>query len=455
MRTPVNPFNRVSLVRRWFGKGDRRVLALTLPIILSNATVPLLGAVDTAVVGHLDSPHYIGAVAIGALIFSYVFWSFGFLRMATTGLAAQAYGRRDPNGVRAVFARAALIAVTAGLAVMVLQWPIIELAMALIQPTAAVEAAARDYFHVRIWASPATLMQYCMLGWLLAMRDTRAVFIFQVVLNSLNMVLDILFVQGFGWDVKGVAGATVIADYSGVMLGWFLMRPHLKRLGGTWRGIGVFDRRQLARLMKINGDIFVRTMALTSAFAIFTSFSARFGEVTLAANAVLQNFLMFGSFALDGFAHAAETLVGQAYGAERRKQFLWAVRKTTIWAIASAGVMAAIFGLLGPWIIDGLTSIPEVRAASYSYLAWAVMLPITGVLGFQFDGVFLGAMQTRQWRNMMLLSVAIYAGMAWGAVVADSNHLLWASFNAFFLLRGVTLVALFPTIIPGGRKAPA
>lgn len=440
--------SRVSRTRRWVGKGDRRVLALTLPIILSNATVPLLGAVDTAVVGHLDSPHYIGAVAVGALIFSYVFWSFGFLRMATTGLAAQAYGRRDPNGVRAVFARAALIAVTAGLVVMVLQWPIIELAMALIQPTAAVEAAARDYFHVRIWASPATLMQYCMLGWLLAMRDARAVFIFQVVLNSLNMVLDILFVQGFGWDVKGVAGATVIADYSGVMLGWFLMQPHLKRLGGTWRGIGIFDRRQLARLMKINGDIFVRTMALTSAFALFTSFSARFGEVTLAANAVLQNFLMFGSFALDGFAHAAETLVGQAYGAERRKQFLWAVRKTTIWAIASAVVMAAIFGLAGPWIIDGLTSIPEVRAASYSYLLWAVMLPITGVLGFQFDGVFLGAMQTKHWRNMMLLSVAIYAGMAWGAVVADSNHLLWASFNAFFLLRGVTLAVLFPTIIP-------
>ncbi|SIT02914.1 multidrug resistance protein, MATE family [Thalassospira xiamenensis M-5 = DSM 17429] len=443
----------VSRTRRWFGKGDRRVLALTLPIILSNATVPLLGAVDTAVVGHLDSPHYIGAVAVGALIFSYVFWSFGFLRMATTGLAAQADGRRDPNGVRAVFARAALIAVTAGLAVMVLQWPIIELAMALIRPTAAVEAAARDYFHVRIWASPATLMQYCMLGWLLAMRDARAVFIFQVVLNSLNMVLDILFVQGFGWDVKGVAGATVIADYSGVMLGWFLMQPHLKRLGGTWRGIGIFDRTQLARLMKINGDIFVRTMALTSAFAIFTGFSARFGEVTLAANAVLQNFLMFGSFALDGFAHAAETLVGQAYGAERRKQFLWAVRKTTIWAIVSAVVMAAIFGLMGPWIIDGLTSIPEVRAASYSYLLWAVMLPITGVLGFQFDGVFLGAMQTKHWRNMMLLSVAIYAGMAWGAVVADSNHLLWASFNAFFLLRGVTLAVLFPTIIPARRVA--
>ncbi|OSQ48318.1 MATE family efflux transporter [Thalassospira alkalitolerans] len=445
----------MSRRRRWFGKGDRRVLALTLPIILSNATVPLLGAVDTAVVGHLDSPHYIGAVAIGALIFSYVFWGFGFLRMATTGLAAQAHGRRDANGVRAVFARAALIAVGAGLLVMVLQWPIIELAMSLIAPSPAVEASARDYFHIRIWASPATLMQYCMLGWLLAMRDTRAVFIFQVVLNSLNMILDILFVQGFGWDVSGVAGATVIADYSGVVLGWFLMQPHLKRLGGTWRGIGVFDRAQIARLMKINGDIFVRTMALTSAFALFTSFSARFGEVTLAANAVLQNFLVFGSFALDGFAHAAETLVGQAYGAERRKQFLWAVRKTTVWAIVSAVVMAIVFGLAGPWIIDGLTTIPEVREASYRYLIWAVILPVTGVLGFQFDGVFLGAMQTKHWRNMMLLSVVLYAGLAWGAVMCDSNHLLWAALNVFFLLRGVTLALLFPTIIPQKRMAGA
>ena len=440
-------------MQRALSKGDRRVLTLTLPIILSNATVPLLGAVDTAVVGHLDSPHYIGAVAVGALIFSYVFWGFGFLRMATTGLAAQAHGRRDANGVRAVFARAAFIAVVAGLAVMVLQYPIIELAMSLIAPSPAVEASARDYFAVRIWASPATLMQYCMLGWLLAMRDSRAVFIFQVVLNSINIILDILFVQGFGWDVRGVAGATVIADYSGVVLGWFLMQPHLKRLGGTWRGIGILDRAQLSKLMKINGDIFVRTLALTSAFALFTSFSARFGEVTLAANAVLQNFLMFGSFALDGFAHAAETLVGQAYGAERRKQFLWAVRKTTIWSIISAVVMAALFAGVGPWIIDGLTSIPEVRAASYEYLVWAVILPITGVLGFQFDGVFLGAMQTKQWRNMMLLSVAIYGLFAWWAVETGSNHMLWAAFNAFFLLRGVTLALLFPTIIPERRKA--
>ena len=440
-------------MQRALSKGDRRVLTLTLPIILSNATVPLLGAVDTAVVGHLDSPHYIGAVAVGALIFSYVFWGFGFLRMATTGLAAQAHGRRDANGVRAVFARAAFIAVVAGLAVMVLQYPIIELAMSLIAPSPAVEASARDYFAVRIWASPATLMQYCMLGWLLAMRDSRAVFIFQVVLNSINIILDILFVQGFGWDVRGVAGATVIADYSGVALGWFLMQPHLKRLGGTWRGIGILDRTQLSKLMKINGDIFVRTLALTSAFALFTSFSARFGEVTLAANAVLQNFLMFGSFALDGFAHAAETLVGQAYGAERRKQFLWAVRKTTIWSIISAVVMAALFAAAGPWIIDGLTSIPEVRAASYEYLVWAVILPITGVLGFQFDGVFLGAMQTKQWRNMMLLSVAIYGLFAWWAVETGSNHMLWAAFNAFFLLRGVTLALLFPTIIPDRRKA--
>ncbi len=434
--------------RRWLSKGDRRVLALTVPIILSNATVPLLGAVDTAVVGHLNSPHYIGAVAVGALIFSYVFWSFGFLRMATTGLAAQAFGRRDPQEVRAVFARGALIAIAGGALVMILQWPIVELAMRLIAPTPDVEAAARDYFHVRIWASPATLMQYCMLGWLLAMRDSRAVFIFQVVLNSLNIVLDILFVQGFGWDVRGVAGATVIADYSGVILGWFLMQPHLKRLGGRWRDVVLFDRDRLLRLMQVNGDIFIRTLALTSAFALFTTFSARFGDVTLAANAVLQNFLMFASFALDGFAHAAETLVGQAYGAERRKQFLWAVRKTTMWAVVSACTMALLFALCGVPIIKGLTSIEEVRDAAYAFLPWAIALPITGVLGFQFDGVFLGAMQTRHWRNMMIFSVALFALLAWGAVALNSNHALWAAFNLFFLARGLTLAVLFPSIIP-------
>ena len=205
--------------------------------------------------------------------------------------------------------------------------------------------------------------------------------------------------------------------------------------------------------MKINGDIFIRTMALTSATALFTSFSARFGEVTLAANAVLQNFLMFASFALDGFAHAAETLVGQAYGAKKRKQFLWAVRKTTVWSIVSAIVMVGIFALVGPWIVDALTSLPEVRTASYEYLMWAAILPVTGVLGFQLDGVFLGATQTKHWRNMMLVSVAIYAGFAWWAMLMGSNHMLWAAFNGFFLLRGLTLGILFPTIIPKQRQA--
>ncbi|MDP2697027.1 MATE family efflux transporter [Thalassospira sp.] len=443
----------MSRSRIWPGMGDRRVLKLTLPIILSNATVPLLGAADTAVVGHLDSPHYIGAVAVGALIFSYVFWSFGFLRMATTGLAAQAVGRRDGNAVRAVFARGAVIAVVAGGLVMLLQGPIIDLAMSLIAPGGMVEAAARDYFHVRIWASPATLMQYCMLGWLLAMGDSRAIFIFQVVLNGLNIVLDILFVQGFGWDVRGVAGATVIADYSGVVLGWYLMQSHLKRLGGSWRGIGIFNRVELTRLMRVNGDIFIRTLALTSAFALFTSFSARMGEVTLAANAVLQNFLVFGSFALDGFAHAAETLVGRAYGAGRRQQFLWAVRKTTIWSVVSAVVMTLVFAALGIFIIKGLTGIEAVRIEAYRYMGWAVLLPVSGVLGFQFDGVFLGAMQTRAWRNMMLVSVGLFAILAWGAMMTGSNHGLWAALNVFLLLRGVTLVWLYPTIIPKPQGA--
>lgn len=429
-------------------KGDRHIISLTLPIILSNVTVPLLGAVDTAVVGHLDHPAYIGAVSVGALIFSYVFWGFGFLRMATTGLAAQARGQNDVQGMRAVFGRASLIALFVGALIIILQVPIIEIAIALIKPGQAVEQSVRDYFNIRIWSSPATLMQYCILGWLLAVRDSRAILIMQLALNSVNILLDITFVQGFGWDVQGVAGATVIADYFGTVLGLLMMHGHLKKLGGNWQGLHLFDRRELVKLMRINSDLFIRTMVMSTAFALFTSFSVRLGEVTLAANAVLQNFMVFASFALDGFANAAETLVGQAYGQKSRMRFLWAVRKTTVWGIFSAVALTLLFWVSGPWIVKALTSIPEVQHTANHYLFWAEVMPLSGVLCFVMDGVFFGATQTRYCRNTVIVSACSFAVLAWIASAFESNHFLWIALNAFFILRGITLLFVFPRIVP-------
>jgi MATE family multidrug resistance protein len=428
------------------GVTHRRIWRIAGPIILSNVSVPLLGAVDTAVVGHLDSPTYLGGVAVGALIFNYVYWAFIFLRMGTTGLVAQAYGRGDGAALWAIRTRALLFAAGLSLVVIALQAPLLAAARALIEASAEVEALAGTYFLIRVWAAPAALANLAMLGWLIGVQRAGAALALQVFMNGLNIVLDLVFVVGLGWDVDGVALASLLSEYASGVLGLALCVRVGRRVGARRDLAALRDVTQFRRLASLNGDIFVRTLFVISTFAVFTALGARMGDTLLAANALLLNFMLFLSHALDGFAHAASALVGSAAGVRDRAGFRRVVGATTGWAAAAAVLFAVVYGVAGRTIIDLLTGLEEVRAVSYGFLPWLVAAPLIAVWSFQLDGVYIGATETRLMRNTMALAFAAFVLALSALVPAFGNHGLWAAFLVFLAARGVLLGALYPRI---------
>jgi MATE family multidrug resistance protein len=425
---------------------NRRVWRLAGPVIIANISVPLLGIVDTAVVGHLPEPHYIGAVAVGALIFSYIYWSFGFLRMGTTGFAAQAYGAGDGEEVRATLARALVLAAVIAAAILVVQGPILALAMTLIEGSAQVEAGASVYYAIRIWAVPAALANYVALGWLIGMHNARAMLGLQVFMNGLNIFLDIFFVMELGWGVEGVAWATLIAEYSAAVLAIGLVGRVLRTSPGRWRRGRILNAAKLRRTVAVNVDIFIRTIFLTTAFAYFTAQGAKLGDVTLAANAVLMNFFMLMAFGLDGFAFTAQALVGGAVGARDRATLRSAVVVSSLWAVGLALAYAAIYAAAGDLLVAILTDIPEVRDAAARYQLWVVLLPIVSVWGFQFDGIFVGATRTAEMRNMMAVSLAAFLVAAVTLLALMGNHGLWLALNLFMVVRGISLALYYPRL---------
>ena len=425
----------------------RRVWRLAFPIILSNISVPLLGAVDTAVVGHLSAPYYLGAVAVGAMIFNFIYWGFGFLRMGTTGLTAQAQGANQPDEVRDTLARAMLIAVALAALLLVSQSGMALAAFAIVEASAEVERFGRVYFDIRILGAPAALVNYVFLGWFLGMQNARAALILQLWMNGLNIALDILFVMGFGWDVAGVALATVIAEYAAALLAFWLCARMLKDLGGRFSKDRILARRALYRMLSLNMDIFIRTVGLVFAFASFTAQGARMGDVMLAANAVLLNFVMFTAHGLDGFAHAIQALAGGAIGARDRSAFHGAVRVSTLWASIVAVGLTTVFGLFGLDIVNLLTGITEVRLTAMEFLPWVVIFPLVSVWAFQLDGIFVAATRGAAMRNAMLLSVAVYVAACWWLLPLWQNHGLWLGFTLFMAARGVTLAVRYPTLV--------
>ena len=424
----------------------RRVWRIAGPIILSNVSVPLLGAVDTAVVGHLDSPIYLGGVAIGTLIFNYVYWGFGFLRMGTTGLAAQALGVRDGQEIWATLHRGFVIAAVLSALVIALQVPVVEMALWLVEASVPVEALAGEYFRIRIWAAPAALANYVVLGWLIGLQRAGSALTIQVFMNGLNVVLDLVFVIGFGWDVKGVALASALSEYTAIVLGLLLCVRVLRAERAQRNATVLWDVTRFRRLAAINGDIFIRTLFLISAFAVFTAQAAEMGDAILAANALLLNFQMFLSYALDGFAHAASALVGGAAGARDRTAFRRSVVVSTLWAAGTALVFIVVYASAGRLIVDVLTGLQDVRHESYVYLPWLIASPLISVWSFQLDGVYIGATETRLMRNTMVLSFLGYVGALALLVPAYGNHGLWAALMFFMALRGITLAVPYPAI---------
>lgn len=437
--TPSFPTTRSG----WY----RRVWAVAWPIIVSNVSVPLVGIVDTAVVGHLPNPIFIGAVALGAVVFSFLYWGFGFLRMGTTGLVAQTAGAEDWNELRATLVRALILAGLLGLSILVLRDALSELAFWALEGSAKVEAFARQYYAVRVFGAPAALVNFVILGFVIGIQNTRAALALLLLLNVTNVALDLLFVLGFGWGVEGVAAASLISEYAAAVFGLLMVRGILMRLGGRWQSYGLFDRSRIRTLVSVNLNIFVRTLCLLLAFFHFTSTGAKLGDITLAANAVLMHFQMFMAYSLDGFAHAVEALAGGAYGARNRRAFTSAVHASTVCAAIVAAVYCAAYASLGASIIALITGIDEVRRTAAEYLPWLVATPIVSVWSFQLDGIFIGTTRTVAMRNAMLVSLAVFLLAVWIFLPLWENHGLWAALMVFMATRAVTLGVWYPRIV--------
>ena len=427
----------------WHG----RVWRIAWPTILSNLTQPVVGAVDTGVAGHLPGAEYLGGVGVAALIFGFVFGALGFLRLSTTGYIAQALGRGDAEGLKAVLLRALVLAGILALSLLALQGVVAWLALALVQASPEVSHQARLYFDVRIWAAPAVMGNYIVLGALIGMQRAGWALVTQAVIAATNVVLDLLFVIGLGWEVPGLAAATVIAEVLGLMVGVVVL---LRVLPGNRRSWPWAAARVLAAyrpLLALNRDLFIRTISLNLAFALFVALGARMGDVVLAANEVLMMFLMIASCGLDGFANACEAIGGEAMGRRRREDMRRAVFAAALWAGLMAALASLAFAFLGPWMIAAMTDLPEVRTVAGTYLPWVALLPLVAVWSFLLDGIFIGATRGRDMRNAMLAMLVVYVPVALALGDVMGNHGLWLAIWVMMALRALTLLARWPALI--------
>lgn len=416
----------------------RRVLGIALPIVISNATVPILGAVDTGVVGQLGEAAPIGAVGLGAVILTALYWVFGFLRMGTTGLTSQAQGAGQGGEVAALLTRALMIGLAGGMILIAVQVPLFTLGFRLAPASAEVEGLARSYMAIRVWSAPAMIALFGVTGWLIALERTRAVLAIQLVMNALNVVLDLWFVLGLDWGVAGVARATVVAEWSGLALGLWVCRDALAQPAARdWPRI--FDGPRLRVMASVNTDILLRSLMLEGIVVSFLFIGSDFGDVTLAANQVLLQFLHITAHALDGFAFAAEALVGQSMGARDRAALRRGAVMTSQWGLAITGVLSAGFAMGGGAIIDLMAKAPEVQAEARVYLVYMVAAPVVGLAAWMLDGIFIGATRTRDMRNMMAVSLAAYVLAALALVPWLGNHGLWAALLLSYVVRGLTL----------------
>ena len=385
-------------------------------------------------------------MAVGALIFNFLYWGFGFLRMGTTGFTAQAHGAGDQAEVAAMLWRGLIGAAIFGGALLVLQTPLIAAAMALMGASDAVSAHTRTYYAIRIWSAPAALANYVILGWYLGLQNARAGLIIQVVINALNIVLDLAFVVGLAMAVEGVALATVIAEYAGLALGAVMVWRSQRRLDGRAQWSRILDPARFRHIVAVNRDFFLRTLCLIAAFAYLTAQGARMGDVILAANAVLFNMVTFMMYTLDGFAGASQAMVGRAVGAGSRADYRGAVRWSTLWAVGFAAALTVAYAVTGSLIVDALTTVPEVRAVAYSALPWMVAAPVVSIWSLQLDGIFIGATRSAEMRNAMIVSLLVYLITTEAFRPMLGNHGIWLGFTVFMISRGLTLSYYFPRI---------
>jgi len=424
----------------------RKVWTLAGPMILANLSTPLLGMVDTAVVGHLSSPIYLGAVALGTMLFTFLFWGFGFLRMVTTGLTSQANSAVNHSATRGVLVQSGLLAVIIAAVLLLLQSPIGWLAFQIIDGSPDVLVAAQQYYHIRIWSAPATLLNYAILGWLIGMGASRSALLVVLVINISNIGFDLLLVNQFGMKADGVAFASVMAEYIGLLFALFVLSKRhlaLKKIQLKKELQWLFNNRQD---LNLHGNFMLRTLCLIFCFAFFTNQGAQQGDVTLAANMVLLNFITFMAYVLDGFANATEVMTGNAIGCSDKHMLKRSLILNGVWSVWVACLFSLGYFFFGTQIIGLLTNIDAVTTAAVDYQLWVVIAPVIAVWSYLFDGLFVGATLGREMRNTMLAATFCCYLPAWYLLQGFGNHGLWAALMILLAARGISQSFYLPKI---------
>ncbi|WP_349972448.1 MATE family efflux transporter [Pseudomonas caspiana] len=416
----------------------RRVWALAAPMILSNISVPMVALVDSAVIGHLPHAHQLGAVAVGSTLYTFLAWTMGFLRMGTTGFASQAAGRNDGSALRQILLQGLLLAMGLALLLGVIGLPFSHLALSLMQPSADLQQLTEEFFHTRLLGLPAALAGYALVGWFLGTQNARAPLIILLTTNLVNIALNLWFVLGLDWGVVGSARASVIAEWTGALLGLALTQKTLLAWPGQvlWPALKRWENWR--PLLAVNRDIFIRSLVLQSVFFLITVQGARLGDATVAANALLLNGLLLTAHALDGLAHAVEALCGHAIGARNKIALRRSLTVAGGWSLIASVAFALLFLVAGHLFISMQTDIVEVRETAFIYLPYLAALPLLAVWSYLLDGLFIGATRAREMRNTMLVNMLLIAPFAFG-LQSFGNHGLWLTLLLFMLLRALTL----------------
>lgn len=427
---------------------NRNVLNLAVPNIISNLSVPLLGAVDTALVGHLEEVYYLGAIAVGGMIFNFIFWGFGFLRMGTTGLTAQAFGEENKAESVMTLARALGVAAFFSLLLILFQAAIADISFWFVDTSPEVERYTRIYFEIRIYTAPVTLGLYAINGWFLGMQNARYPMIIAIALNSLNILLDVAFVYGLGMHVDGVAWGTLIARYTGFALAATLLAVRYRDWLGAYVHEKLLELAPIRKFFKVNRDIFIRTLCLIFTFSFFTAKSAEFGDVVLAANTILLQLWMIVSYGIDGFAFAAESLIGRYTGARQPEKVKQAVAYCFIWGLGIGVGASCIYALFDVSILELFTDKQQVISAALVVFAWTIAGPVVSSFSYIWDGIFIGATATVPMRNSMLIATVFVFLPTYAIGVAYlGNHAIWFAMTLFMIARGATLTLFAPRYV--------
>jgi len=419
---------------------NKAILRLAIPNIITNITIPLLGMVDLGLMGHMGSVKYVGAIALGGMIFNFLFWGFGFLRMGTSGFTAQAYGHRDLGEASNVLVRALITALTGGLILILLQWPVAKAAFSIVHSSDELENLAHQYFNIRIYAAPATLCIYAFTGWFIGMQNARLPMMLAVSVNVLNIAFSLLFIMVFNLRSEGIAWANVASQYAGLALGLFFVNLYVPKLRKYFNLQQVFNRKAFVNFLSVNKDIFIRTLCLIFTLSFFTTKSANSSDTVLAVNTLLFQFFYFFSYFVDGFAYAAEALTGRYIGSGNRTMLVSVVKSLFVWGVGIALVFTVVYLAAGQFILRLLTNNADTLASAKPYLFWVVLVPLITFAAFIWDGIYVGATASKAMRkSMVIITTVIFIPAYYLLNPIMGNNGLWLAMMLFMGARGIFL----------------